>query len=43
MVLTGQLHTLNSILLEKEPHYTLDRRLDGSQSQSGHGGKWTNF
>jgi hypothetical protein len=34
-----QLHTLATLLLGKEPWYTLDRRLSGTQSQCGHGGE----
>jgi hypothetical protein len=38
----GQLHTLATLPQEKSPWYPLDRRLDGPQSQSGHGGEEKN-
>jgi len=42
MEVNGQLHALAASALRKEPWYPLDRRLGGSQTQSGHGGKEMN-
>jgi hypothetical protein len=42
MEVSGQLHALPLYPQGKSPWYSLDRRLGGPQSQSGHGGKEKN-
>jgi hypothetical protein len=39
---SGQLHSLATLPQGKSSQYPLDRRLDGPQSQSGHGGEEKN-
>jgi len=42
MEVSGQLHTWLLYPHDKSSWYTLDRRLDGSQGRSGHGGREKN-
>jgi hypothetical protein len=42
MEMSAQLHDPAALAPGKEPWYTLDRRLGGLQSQSGHGGEKKN-
>jgi hypothetical protein len=39
MEVSGQLHAPAVLLKGKSPRYPLDRRLDGPQNRSGHGGE----
>jgi hypothetical protein len=40
MEMSGQLHVPAALPQGKSPWYTLDRRLGGPQSRSGHGGSF---
>jgi hypothetical protein len=42
MEVSGQLHSPAALPPEEEPRYLSDRRLDGTQSRSGHGGEERN-
>jgi len=39
MEVSGQLHAIGALPSGKKPWYSLDRRVDGSQSRSGRGGE----
>jgi hypothetical protein len=42
MEVSGQLHAPAALPQRKSPSYSLDRRLGGPQSRSGHGGEEKN-